>query len=559
MSQLGPNLPGPDAEPERAPDLQQATGQPSGGQGSLLDAIGGMGGSIPNAAILSLLQGPSFGQRMGQAMAGGVAFMRNQPNPATAIIEQQQQQQMGIVKVLEQMQAREDLNNYRKTLITDRDREFRLKTEQFQNLQREQDLKKNELALTTMRGVLDNPLTTPATLAIVGPQYAAQMKKTFGVDLPPTVVQRTMDSKEQDNVLMDLQNGLPPELILKNHPAMTPEDLQAFTAIKDNPTVLERLKLKSPQEREKLALEIRGLNADLLEKEHPELRLDPKIGAAALMKAQVLYPGQQYRDLPEDVRGRVYSMTVLEHRQQVLADERAKAEMQANVQLSKLPAQLAMHNAAALSLDQAKKNLVTVGDSKNYYMNTKGDLAPTDLTVPEAVKAGYNMIDQKTAEALVTGQQAMVMLSNIKDTVKEMKDAGLFVTKSGLPGLFQQGTIAYKSHYGDPETAKRLLGNLEAQKGEMISLMRSLGEKGVRAMSGLLPAMDILNPSKGAPAIEQFLGNIESALRIVAERSKAPQAYDAVPTLFPRRPPKDIPGMTLSAPSNDWKIEEVPP
>jgi hypothetical protein len=546
---------------------------------SLLNVLGGMGGGaappppppgLPPApppglggggmgSLLSMLPPPvSQASVYAQALSGGISAMRGTPDPVQAIVHQQQQQQNVISGMLMKMQEQQDLNNYRKTLVADRDREFRLQTDKFAEAKTQAALKKNEAALVTMQGVLDNPNTPPAAVAILGPQYAAKMKETFGVDVPNAISQRVMKGDEQDQVLMQIHEGLPPEIILKNHPSLTPEDLQSFTGIKDNPAVLERLKLKSPQDREEQSLRIRGLNADLLEKEHPELRLDPKTGAAVLMKAQTMYPNQTYADLTPEVRGRLYAQTVLEQQAQTLAMERAKAETQASVALAKLPQELAMRGQAALSLEQQKQQLKTVGDSKEYYVDAKGNLAPSDMTIPEARRAGFNVTTQVQMEALKTGQQAMLILSNIKDTVNEMKDEKLFVSKSGLPGMVQQGIIAAQGKYGDPEVSKRLLANFESQKGHIIILMRLLGEKGIRAMAGMLPAMEQLSPAKGAPAVEQFLGNLESELRILGVNSKAPEAMDSMPMLFPRRPARDIVPPTLRAPSNEWKIEAVP-
>lgn len=556
----------PYAERSQTPD-QQAAGLPaiSAPSAGLLDMLNGpsgyagaMAGAGPSGlpALLGMMQPPSQAATFAAALSGGISAARGQADPVQQIQQNTQKQQNVLGNMLAKLQEHQDLNRYRQSLISDRDREFRLRTEQFQAARDQEALKKNEAALTTMRSVLDNPNTTPSAITLIGPQYAQKMKETFGVDIPPSIVQRTMSEKEQDQVLLDLRSGLPPELILKNHPAMSPQDLQAYGAIKDNRTVLERLKLKSPEDQQEQALRIKGLSADLIEKEHPELRLDPKTGAAALMKAKILFPGQDYHTLDTEQRAMVYKLAVLEQRQQVIDEYAMKEKIQVQARLSTLPTELKMRSDAAL----AARGQAGVADKPGVaYVDTKGNLAPLDLTIDEAKARGYNAIAQKELDTLNTGHQAMLILRNLKATVDEMKTEKLFVTKSGLPGMIQEGTIAAQAKWGDPEVSKRLLGNFETQKGHVIILMRLLGEKGVRFQASMLPAMEALSPAKGAPSVEQFLGQVESEIRILTQNTKTPDAFDSMPTVFPRRTSKDIPSAGPLAPPKGWAIEEVRP
>lgn len=541
----------------QTPDLQSAGLPPEQGNDSLMQALQAVSGSVPTEAIAQLMAPPSLGQRIAQAAAGGVAFMRGQPNPVTPILQQQQEQNIGILNILQKMQDRQDLNVYR----TDEMRHRRALEEQnkavLENTKLNQQRQANLTQFNVLKGLMDDARTPPSARANLQPQFAAALSKTSGIpidQIPTTLTQPDIKQDQKLGVWRDLADGLPPETILKNNPWLAPEDLPKYAATANNDTVRKQLGMPTAAEQKEQDLKIKGLEADLLEKQYPELRLDPKTGAAVLMKVRSLYPDQTYKDLTPQQQSVAYKSVILEQRQSVIDQEVAKERARASVEMAFLPQKLALQKAAGI---EAKLN-TPIAESTAMYVDKTGNPAPSNLTEGEAIRKGFFKITPKEYDALNTGQQAMLILENMKHTVEEMKKEHLFVERAGLGGLLQAGRIGVQKQMGDPEGSKRLLTNFESQKAQMVILLRLLGEKGVRALGAMTPAMDALNPARGAPATESVLSNIESEIRVLGQNTRTPDAFSGTPTVFPRFPKKDIPSDgPLKAPSMEWKIERI--
>ena len=449
MAEYSPDLPGPDSEPTRAPDLQQATGQPSGGQGSLLDAIGGMGGSIPNAAILSLLQGPSFGQRMGQAMAGGVAFMRNQPNPATAIIEQQQQQQLGIAQMLQKMNDQQRLatqwsiTNDRLNREENRREKHTLFTEQ--NIAQKRATEKQALQLKAYDNFLE-AATTPETRAGLAQAKAKVMEGMMGTPVPQNVIEGwtlpSPVSEQRNKQIATAFNsaGDDPEKqqVAAQQFRLDPQAVKFYATMVKSDAFLAANGIESSDVLHGKEVDRQVKEQDLIDKQAkraaPELAGDPKFAMAMRSMSQTMFPGQQYTDLSEPDRAKVFNAV----HQQAKTEEEQKLRLQNNLQTERLLAGIDARLAGQLNKPTNPvlvDKLVAPYAQGDSYLKNIAQLRADLKGIPEdALPASNDKASQLWAQikrnTLYTNDQSVFNLMQHWNPITVGLDRGYFDEKS---------------------------------------------------------------------------------------------------------------------------------
>lgn len=175
----------------------QAVGQPELSD-SLIGALS-QTPRIPQEVITSLYQGPSQIQQLGQAAAGGVAFMRGQPNPVTPILEQQRRERVGMATLMQQMNYRADLADHRKSLID-------LQREKMAEKKQADEEKLLRLSVKSSWDIINNPHATPMGVAMAQDNIRRDSAKLFkGYQLPEVFIQKSVTT---DQIKAFLQDGI---------------------------------------------------------------------------------------------------------------------------------------------------------------------------------------------------------------------------------------------------------------------------------------------------------------------------------------------------------------
>ena len=466
------------------PDLQTAgAAQPPTDPQSLVGAL--RAGGSPPAGLMEALRPPQMTPGMMLAAAASQGLDPTRINPVQQQQNIQYQQQMEQVQMLQRQQ----------------------------NIQQEREFRKNEAAFSVLGKIVSDPNTTDATVKALMPQFQKAAKMYAGVDLPPSMATGALKPGDVDEIRKRIIAGYDEPTILAMYPRATPQDFQRIKTLPTDKRAMEYLGFKSDD-----AIKLEGLNikikeAELAEKQIPELKGDPKTTQRAIALHQQLFK-QGFMEGTPETRGKAITQAILQQRQEHIEDV---------MKVERLKEQLAL----------ARQGGKPIAESTAVYVDKAGNVAPTNLTESQAAKAGYFKITPREFETVNQSQQAFTILQNLKTTVDRMKTEHLFVESEGLSGLLQEGTIAYKRRLGNPKVEKELLRNFESQKSQMVILLRQLGDKGVRALGAMAPAMDSLQPSAGAEAVESIMGNIESEIRALGVKSRTPDAYSTMPTLFP--------------------------
>lgn len=467
------------------------------------------GGTMPGAALANLQQPPpqqyalplaNIGSAIG---SGGLAAMGGRPgtNPYLTGLDDQQRSLF-----YQQLHAQQEQD--RRT-----DRAFA----------------QNKTLLTIEKGVLDSLEEGPLKDKLAQ-QYAQRLSQFTGNPLlggvGAALATKKLSTEQLNGVLMDGAQKMDPQLIAMRR-QIPVDKVQQILSL--DPKYLERLGADDARTLKSKALDLQIKEATLAEKTFPELKKDPMLTTTVLSAHRQLTGGKDYTEGTDESRAAAYRMGVLQQRK----DELAKFEQE---QAIKFKYNLALQQAKPTASDKP------IGEGALIFVDKAGNPADPMLTKEEAVKKGYFAITPKELDGVTTAQQAMTILENLKVTADEMKQRGLFVERKGPMGLVDQLKIGSKRYMGDPETDKRLIGTWDSQKAQMVILLRQLGDKGVRALGAMSPAMDALNTNMGYHSVDAVLGQIESEARSLFAKSRTPNALDSTPTVFKRRAPADAAG-----------------
>lgn len=174
-----------------------------------------------------------------------------------------------------------------------------------------------------------------------------------------------------------------------------------------------------------------------------------------------------------------------------------------------------------------------VGEVANKkYVDATGRPAPAEMTEGEAVLNGYRAIDLPTFRQFPSFRQSMKILENISTTIDRLNKKDKLVQWKGDEGrldyqidaLGQVVNLKWRKLARDPD-----LRLAQAQTSQMISAMRNLGDKGVRAIQAFEGAMGLMEAG-AAPysTIRDFLQMLDSEMREVVSED-VPQLLDRYP------------------------------
>jgi hypothetical protein len=141
----------------------------------------------------------------------------------------------------------------------------------------------------------------------------------------------------------------------------------------------------------------------------------------------------------------------------------------------------------------------------------------------EAVRAGYRAVPPAVAEQIRTGRQSLAILNNVVALADKLAKEGKFVKIAGLGGVIEGQILKYKTWAKDPD-----LSQWQAESTQLISVLRNLGDKGVRAIGAFEGATNLINSGAPYHAVKQFLEQLDNEVRSGAPL-QAPQAYDNIP------------------------------
>lgn len=310
-----------DNDLDEGPISMQALGQ-SDLSDSLIGAIDNP--RVPDAAIAGLLaQGPSFGQRIAQAIAGGVAAMRGQANPVTAILAGQQQERVSLANMLQKMNAQADLKDYRQSRIL-------LKQQEMKDNRADREYARDKSSFDVMMGIIKDPNASPAVLAMVQPQVGTLGKKLFNVDLPTSIIERKLSEEEQKGFLFDAFRSASrdpqgvlswtPEVfagLSKRWPRVPVDDIPRMAGTLNSEGVLKSLNLPTTKDFEKDAIDLEVKKLQLAEKSLPiQWRGNPQAVRELSAIANREYPGIPFNELSQDELANVSGIFDLKKQQE---------------------------------------------------------------------------------------------------------------------------------------------------------------------------------------------------------------------------------------------------
>jgi hypothetical protein len=514
----------------RPPDQISAGGAaPAPDQGGIIDALRSRG-PMPQQALAQMAPPP--GLNAGSAFGSGVlSAIGGQPGANPYLAQQGQQQK----------------DTFYQALNVQREQ----RAQQAQKDQRADRLfSQNQASMKMMKDVLEDLPEGPARDQIA--KVYAQKFSDFSGDAmgggagsgggPPmgqgpfpgrvkvgplaaALATKKVTPEQIDGIINDAGDKVDPKLIALHRGV--PED-KVREIIAMDPKAVERAGASSAEARRTKFVEGQIKEAQLAEKQHPELAKDPILAKSVLAIHRQMFGGAPYAEGDDKSQAAAYRQAVLQQRRDELAQFRQEAEIKATFGA------------------KAAANAKPIGEMPMIFVDKAGNPADPLLTKAEAVQRGYFAITPKEYEGMNAAQQAMVILQNLRHTEEEMKKEHLFVEHSGVRSLSDQLSIGARRHFGDPETSKRLLGTWDSQKAQMVILLRQLGDKGVRALGAMAPAMEALNTNMGSGSVEDVLGQIESEARSQANKSRMPDAFNEVPTVFKR--PGGVPGAPVVSP-----------
>lgn len=458
-------------------------GMPGGVQESPLGLLGLLGGEPPPSGGSG--QGQTALQAALSALAGGVSAAQGTKNPVQEQQRFQAQQQAQQAQLLQRAQVlkQRQQEKQQETFLTIAD-----------TLSKSDNENAREFAATIqLRALKDLGITPP-------------------VELAKALARRTTSQKEITDILTEFTLGFSRDTVAANHPGVSPSLVSDIERNRNNEDVRRILKLPTQAEERKTALDIRLKEAQAVEAERPELRADPQTTLRASILSQRLF-GKSVTEISPQDRASVLNQAILQQRKDALDDFERKERIKS-----------AFDKASGLPIAQMT----------DIFVDSAGNQPPADLLMlpaSEIVKRGFRAISKDELKEINSVMQVFQIVKNIKTTVDQMKDQGLFVTRSGLGALGQRLRIAAQTQVGDPQTSKRLLKNLDSQKSEVIILMRQLGDK-ARAIKAFQNIMDVLSPNAGAPAVESILGQLESEIRAFGVKSRTPDMFTQEPTVF---------------------------
>lgn len=401
---MGPNETdyGAQTEPEEraiTPDLQSASGLPGGGgappNASLLDSLSG--NALPQAALSSLLQPVSQGMGYAEALAGGVAAMRNQPNPVSQIIDRQQQQQLAVSSLLQKMGESQRLAT--QWAITNKrlqDAETRQeKHTAFQEAEttKTNEQKHHEFLLGVNQSLLDKT-TDPAARQALAQERAKLIEKATGQPAPAGTIEGwiapTPETKEREKQLgmaFSLAGDDPQKQILAAQKFnVDPQTAQYYITNVKDPRFLKDLGLTSNEDIQAQDIQRQVHEQQLIDlqakRKAPELVGDQKFAMALRTMSQELFPYQNYSDLPEPKRAQVFDAL---HKQMKIEENekiRLQEEARTRTMLAGIDARLAAKTAQPANPTVVAK-LVQPFDKGVGYLKSIAQLQEVMKSIPD--------------------------------------------------------------------------------------------------------------------------------------------------------------------------------
>lgn len=527
---------------------------------SLLDALGSMGGSNAAAGAMAGAPGGTGGAGMGsmlsmlapppsqasvfaQALSGGISAMRGTPDPVQAIVQQGQQQQNAIAQMMMKISEQQRLANQwginQQRLQSGEDRRFAAEQakeqRQIQNdrqVQAKMFLDINEKSL--------EKATTPEARQTLAQQRGVYMQNLTGQPTPPEVIsswtvppEESKDRREAIAQAFVVAGDDPEKLqMVVSKFGLAPDAATYYSTMVKNDAFLEANKIPSAAVLKNRQNEFDLTEAKLRDSAIPfEQRHDPQWYSKMDAMAIKAYPGLNWKDLDDAQRGRVWDMVSLQDQSKKIAEHQAAANIDAQKALQVF--------GAKQSILQAQKQALPLGETGKIMVNTDGKIADPAWTIPEASQKGYFQVAAKELDGVTKSAMALKQLEVIRDSVKALENAKLTADTPGVLGyLGDQARIA-SSRYTDPKQ-RALLVNLEANKAELINILRQTGDN-ARAAQLLIPAIQSISPQSGAAGIRGVMANLESALRAGNAATRTPGLLNNIPRVFPV--PQGIPGV----------------
>jgi hypothetical protein len=542
MSELTPDLMGGrDDDPTQTPDVQAATGMSYGNQGSLISTLGGMQSGPPMEAVLGLLQGPTFGQQLARAAAGGVSSMRGQPNPVSQMINDQQRDQMGIVEMIRRMEHDQRLGRQwgieQTRLQAGEDRRFRADKAR-QDHQIQQDKQAHSRFLLDLNEKTLARAKDPTARQHLAEERGKLMAGLTGVPAPPSEIASWAltpeDSKDRRDAIAqafvaaeDPKTGVanPARIaLIAQKFGLTPEDVNywigntksdAFLAANNIPG---RAVLNDRQTQYLLR------ERELADSALPfEKRKNPEWFSKMEAAASRVLPNRDFASMDPKERAQVYEFA---------KGQDTLEKIRQHEQISAIDARRQIQVAGAkLDMTREGKAQKTLAESSNIYTNRKGDLPDPTRTEPEAARNGFFQIKSQELTALTNAGMALKQLEMWKEQIKKMKGAGLTSESSGLPGFIGDQLNIGTAKYRGAEQ-RNLLATFESMKTELINLLRASGDN-ARAAVLLLPTINAMSPMAGEKGLSSIMSKLEQSLRAGGALSRTPELFSSTPMIFP--------------------------
>jgi len=298
---------------------------------------------------------------MGQALAGGVAFMRGQTNPVTPILEQQQRQQMGVLEIIQKMNAQ-------KALDLNRQEQLALGRARLQETRNEHADKKLDGQMKMMQEMMDNKQTSPEGLAWAQQQFGALATKRWGTAPPPSIIQRTMNTEQQTAFAKDVWRAMPQDelgrlqfdptripQLLKAHPLATPTDAQGYVDILNKPGAAKSYGLPDNDSLRQGAAEVTLKEAQALEALMPP-GFQRTAANSAIMSAvaQELYPDVDLLKLTREQQRKITEQVALRAKENKTEELETRMGLQLQRGLAEISARGDMQMANAIAMAEWK-------------------------------------------------------------------------------------------------------------------------------------------------------------------------------------------------------------
>lgn len=465
------------------------TAQPADA-GGILSALRSLG--TPPQAALQNIMGPA--PNMGSAFGSGVlSALAGQPGQNPYLAQQAQQQKDAFYQ--------------------------QLNAQRLQDQRADRQLRQNEFNLKLADGLLESP--DEATRQ-AGAQAKLRIMQQAGLPASPNLLKGMATKRYDDKQIqgaaryLDLFSG-----DVKRAADLSGVDPAIVTEIAkgQNSDAFSRLVYgKSLMERKQEALTLKKTEMDVWGKEHPA---SPEVQAESSLVAQEMFH-KPIADLADDDRVAVLRRSEKNLKAREDAENKKKFDQQ--LELAKVKATLALsgkslENQQVASLAQHK--LVLIDAKGNQYTGS-----PLD-TVGAAIKAGYEPVPLNVAKELQGGKYSFQIFSNMRAKAADLAQKGKLASVAAIYEKAAQSSPDYAAaQAGDVGAIERLTKYVQYNIGkftkdpdilqwagmesEMIIALRSMGDKGLRALGAFQGAMDVMKTGQ-YDAIDGYIRNLETS------------------------------------------------